>query len=212
MAACNSAFPMPFPRISRGTYMPQMTALWCLFVFSSRLKPAMPTIVRSNAPKVTSSGDVLLLRSPCATPEIPRSRNSSKVEPNDSGSSRNARKRIFQNASASASVNMRTSIFLYPPFCEIGRTLPFLVCVEVVIYFISHGWVWWRTRLADLPFQGFTIQLWSNSLQPWAVSNACKIVSITGDPWRGRQCFFVACYDNDKVNATILLHPGREIT
>src|SRR2546428_13660529 len=100
----------------------------------------MPTIVRSNAPKVTSSGDVLLLRSPCATPEIPRSRNSSKVEPNDSGSSRNARKRIFQNASASASVNMRTSIFLYPPFCEIGRTLPFLVCVEVC-YLFYITWV-----------------------------------------------------------------------
>src|SRR6266567_957872 len=56
------------------------------------------------------------------------------------GSSRNARKRMFQNASASASVNMRTSIFLYPPFCEIGRTLPFLVCVEVC-YLFYITWV-----------------------------------------------------------------------
>src|SRR5437899_5023339 len=41
---------------------------------------------------------------------MPRSRNSSKDAPNDSGLSRKARKRIFQNASASASVSLRTSM------------------------------------------------------------------------------------------------------
>src|SRR6266516_3894333 len=119
MAASNKALPTPFPRNSCGTYIPQITPLWRLLIPSSRWKLAIPTnVFPSNAPKVASSGAVSLLRSPWVTPAMPRSSISSYDAPKDSGLSRNALNRMFQNASASASVNLRTSIcsLLLTPF------------------------------------------------------------------------------------------------